>query len=119
MSVKWYDRQGNVISMERWSELHVDESYLRVAQDTIGPYWISTVWLGLDHGFMRGGPPIIFETMVFANDEVRGDAPLLEFDMDRYATEEEAKAGHDAMCLLVRATLNETIPTEERNGAEH
>lgn len=29
---------------------------------------LSTVWLGLDHNFSNSGPPIIFETMLFAPD---------------------------------------------------
>jgi hypothetical protein len=29
---------------------------------------LSTVWLGLDHNFMGEGPPIIYETMLFAPD---------------------------------------------------
>lgn len=120
--IGWYDRQGKPLTMEQANELLGDEEYKRVAEDTIGPYWISTVWLGLDHGFMRKSPPIIFETMVFANEEIRGeDGPMFDLDCDRYATEEQAKAGHEAMCLLVRATLQEEAPVEEeeRNGSEH
>lgn len=29
--------------------------------------FLSTVWLGLNHNFMRHGPPLIFETMAFNN----------------------------------------------------
>lgn len=46
---------------------------------------VSTVFLGLDHGF-GDGPPLLFETMVFVGD----DTP----DMDRYSTKEEAIEGH-------------------------
>ncbi len=28
-------------------------------------YWVSTMFLGLDHQWKKGGPPLIFETMVF------------------------------------------------------
>jgi len=53
---------------------------------------VSTVWLGLDHGY-GGGPPLIFETMVFggAHDE----------DQWRYPTEVEALAGHAEICSVV------------------
>lgn len=46
---------------------------------------ISTVFLGLDHNF-SGGPPVLFETMVFGG----------EFDeaCQRYVTIEEARKGH-------------------------
>lgn len=33
---------------------------------------LSTVWLGLDHNFSRVGPPLIFETMLFAPDDDKG-----------------------------------------------
>ena len=54
---------------------------------------VSTVFLGLDHGLM--GPPQLFETMVFS-DYGGGD-------MDRYATWDEAVAGHDAMVAKLTA----------------
>lgn len=41
-----------------------------VARDEIGSGLVSTVFLGLDHNHMRhvhGGPPILFETMIFAD----------------------------------------------------
>ncbi len=46
---------------------------------------ISTIFLGLDHGF-DDGPPLLFETMIFGGD---GDQ-----DQWRYATWEEAEKGH-------------------------
>ena len=42
-----------------------------VKQEYVGPVWVSTVFLGLDHNFLRpNGPPMLFETMLFrdAND---------------------------------------------------
>jgi hypothetical protein len=60
---------------------------------------VSTVWLGWDHGFFRKGPPIIFETMVFPREPKTEDdsGAWSNLDFDRYATEAEAKAGHDLM----------------------
>ena len=57
---------------------------------------VSTVFLGLDHSF-GNGPPILFETMVFAR-ERGGDGQRLGDDlglMDRYATWDEALKGHN------------------------
>ena len=88
----------------------------------MGVYWISTVWLGLDHNYFQNGPPLIFETMVFANPETDEEGyGLTEFDVLRYATEEEAIAGHNAMVLLVRATTQEEFeqPQEVENGSEN
>ena len=53
-------------------------------------YRVSTVWLGLDHNHW-GGPPLIFETMVFPIDSFD------ELQTERYSTLKEAKAGHERM----------------------
>lgn len=58
-----------------------------VGNDMINGHYVSTVWLGLDHSYY-GGPPQIFETMVFQGDTC-GD-----IYMDRYTTWGEAVAGH-------------------------
>jgi len=47
---------------------------------------VSTVFLGIDHQF-EDGPPLLFETMIFGGDR--------DGDMWRYATWDEAEAGHD------------------------
>jgi hypothetical protein len=85
-----YDRNGEAISFRTWCRLceHVPD-YRRVAADTIGPYWVSTVWLGIDHGLRLPGwgELAIFETMVFKGEES-------DLDCRRYATEEDALVGH-------------------------
>lgn len=55
---------------------------------------VSTVFLGLDHGFGSDGPPILFETMIFGG-------PHDQF-MDRYATRDEAIAGHAKALALAK-----------------
>ena len=50
----------------RWFEGHRDERVVR--QETVGNFWVSTVFLAIDHSFAEGGPPILFETMVFGPD---------------------------------------------------
>lgn len=60
----------------------------RIALDVIGPYQVSTVFLGIDHGYSSEGPPILFETMIFGKDSSG------EFQY-RYSTEEEAREGHN------------------------
>jgi len=85
-----YDRQGQPIDLMTWAKRL--ESDRRVAKTTLADgKWINTVWLGLDHGF-GGGPPLIFETMVFPSKDDMGD-----LDCERYSTEAEAVAGHAAM----------------------
>lgn len=87
-----YDKKGRLLSLLEWAELMEDMEYKRVALTELPDgKTVSTVWLGLDHSFSEAGPPIIFETMVFP----KGD--LGELDMERYATLEEAEAGHRLM----------------------
>ena len=88
-----YDRQGNVLELMEWAKLFEDNEYCRIAE-TILPDGkrVSTVWLGLDHQF-GDGPPLIFETMVFSDKDSEGD----DRDQERYSTEAEAIAGHEAM----------------------
>ena len=55
-------------SVEEWGEWWENHNNRRVAQETIGDVRISTVFLGLDHGFKpvnHCNPPIVFETMIF------------------------------------------------------
>ena len=73
----------------------------RVAQDDINWVSVSTVFLGIDHGFGHG-PPILFETMVFGG--------VLDQEQERYATWEEAEAGHAAM--VVRVKESESWPED-------
>lgn len=131
-----YNRDGTPITGEtrtdamlKWAEMF-EHSDRRVAQ-TITLYGerLSTVFLGMDHSFMAIGPPIIFETMLFApmssglreaiRDKLRHFATTREIGdladlpeqryikkhfphdnlQERYATEAQAKAGHRKLKL--------------------
>jgi hypothetical protein len=63
-----------------------------VSQTMVGDVKVSTVFLGLDHGWNEARP-LIYETMVFGG-------PLDE-EQERYSTREEAEAGHAAMIARV------------------
>lgn len=103
----YFDRKGVPITMREWGMLMESLDYRRVAWTEVGPYFVSTVWLGLNHNFFDG-PPVIFETMVFSSElsfsrpvtledgtEILGGFPHHEsHDERRYHTEEEAVAGH-------------------------
>ena len=91
-----YDREGNRISMKRFGELLADPRYKILQQTKLGGLLISTVWIGIDMNFM-GGPPVIFESMVFDQDEEDPDSLGEGVEQIRYATEAEALAGHDRL----------------------
>lgn len=95
----YYNRAGQVISREEWASKFEDDDDRRVAETTVGIFWVSTVFLGLNHAW-GGGPPLIFETMVFNQDSER------EFEdvfCERYSTEEEALAGHKEVVARLKA----------------
>lgn len=108
----YYDRSGNPISFRDWARLDAwdreknEHRYKVVKQEYVEHYWISTVWLGLDHSYIDG-PPLIFETMVFNHDTNESD-----LDCERYSTEQQAIEGHarivEKVRLIVEATRKET-----------
>lgn len=88
----WFDRQGQPINGLAANTLLMDRNYQRVAlaritsrADRTLDWRVSTVWLGTNYNFL-GGPPIIFETMVFGRDD--------DGQQWRWCTEQQAIAGH-------------------------
>lgn len=104
-----------------------------VGQDMIGPYWVSTVFLGLDHDFMWRGTygheidnpnPLIFETMVFDNSREetspyfsRSFHPTFNFQR-RYRSWDEAVAGHAYAVKIVTRMLRWMDFRSLRTGSE-
>lgn len=74
-----------------------------VKQTKIPPYFISTVFLGLDHNiFQPGEPPIVFETMIFKD----GDEWNTDY-LERCATYKEAEAQHEKALELILKRITE------------
>ena len=105
---RYYDRLGVPINLWEWAALMEDRDYQRIAWDLVNDRWyVSTVWLGLDHSFASVLPglredhvPVIFETMVF---DQRSQEPYRDLEMRRYASEGAAREGHAMMVALVEA----------------
>lgn len=97
-----------------WQQVFDDMTYRRVAETTIADdVWVSTVWLGLNHNFW-GGPPLIFETMVFdqgANHD-GFSAVLDEFSL-RYSTESDARLGHEQVVGAMQLALAQVTEVAE------
>jgi hypothetical protein len=83
----------------RWLEM----ANRSVADETVGDVRISTVFLGLDHGF-GARRPILFETMVFGGP--------LDQECERYATWDEAEEGHRIMRARVIAATTSPAPRD-------
>ena len=71
----------------------LENAVRHVADDTIGDVRISTVFLGLDHNWNPGGPPLLFETMIFGGDH--------DGDCERCSTWEQAEEQHRKAVDLV------------------
>ncbi len=57
---------------------------------------LSTVWLGIDHNFFRIGPPLIYETMLFAPSDRKAERDYLR-DYAGGALTPEKSAAYNAM----------------------
>jgi hypothetical protein len=123
VTVRYYDRRGVEISHEEYMALLYDGDldYKRVAETDIETenVWVSTVWLGMDHGYgMDGGDPLIFETMVFATLETD------ELDMggiwvDKSASEAEAQATHEhAVAMAYAGRFRDSVEEACRRAKE-
>ena len=103
----YYGRDGERISMRQWCSAFERKDKQRVAETTVGDYWVSTVWLGMDHSFGEG-PPLIFETMIFNHSDVSktDDEDFLDLWCERYPTEAAALAGHERAVAMVQEKVN-------------
>jgi hypothetical protein len=95
----YYSRTGQQITSDEWAALFGQKEYQQLASTHVGVSGsqplVSTIWLGIDHNW-GGGEPLIFETMVFGGS--------LDQECERYTSEAEAIAGHEAMCRRVQAS---------------
>lgn len=87
---RWFEGEDN--RLIAWDE---------VAEGVV----VSTIFLGLDHNYF-GGPPLVFETMVFG--------PYGGGEQHRYSTWDDAWAGHHA--TLKR--LQKAVAGVENGGGE-
>jgi len=99
--IRYYILDGREIKptadLMEYAEWFENSTARFINQTMIGDIKVSTVFLGLDHSFGDGQTPILFETMVFGGP--------LDQQQDRYSTYDEAEAGHEKMCNLVRSRL--------------
>jgi hypothetical protein len=101
---RYYDRNGKPMSLTEWAQAF-DAEDRHIGYTNVGKYEVSTVWLGLDHNWTEGGPPLIFETMVFNRRATKNR--FSELYCARYRSEREAKAGHDL--VVARLQRGETL----------
>lgn len=96
----FYMLEGHVavpVPYEDWAPQDIE--IRRVAEDTIGDVWISTVFIMINHA-LGDDKPQLFETMIFRTD----DHESTDFTQ-RYATWEEAEATHRLIVDVLRRAL--------------
>ena len=101
------DRNGTVktASFEEWCAFFSSDLRKEFQRITdVGAYRISTVFLGLDHNYEMHGPPILWESMIFADNK--------EDPLDQHMTRcsggvEQAEAMHLRMVEHVKQQLVE------------
>lgn len=104
------DEEGHAIEVDlitwaKWLE-HPDNRIVGYTQIT-SEVWVSTVFIGIDMGFRDitgGGPPILFETMIFGG-------PLND-TMDRYSSYDDAMTGHKMYVKRARKAAGQRIRGE-------
>jgi hypothetical protein len=82
------------LDVNKWAKSVCDIKKRRVAHTKVGSKVVSTVFLGIDHGF-GGGPPVVFETIVFGGKYAES--------MQRYCTYQGAIEGHEEAVKLVKS----------------
>lgn len=96
----YYSKLGEPLTLDQWVARFNQKSYQVIRQTALPDGgMVSTVWLGLDHGF-GPGPPVIFETMVFWPDTATEHGG--ERECRRYTTLADARKGHAEFVKMMR-----------------
>lgn len=101
MNARWYilDEHGEPVaaaSNEAGAKWLEQAGMNRIVASTdLAGCRVSTVFLGLNHGWEPGEPPLLFETLVIGGP--------LDGEMERTSTRVEAEQAHGAMVSRVRA----------------
>jgi hypothetical protein len=95
------DADGNAIpepDVLKWGKWFEENRLTRrVAYDEIGGVKVSTIFLGIDNGWLSDYQPILWETMIFG---------LFDNEwQEQYTSREAAVIGHAEAVALVKASL--------------
>lgn len=95
---RWYILNNNnkpipasITEAADWLEESSDRRTIK--RDEIGDILVSTVFLGLDHAWIPGGKPVLWETMIFGGEH--------DQYQERYTSHEDALEGHKKALTLI------------------
>jgi hypothetical protein len=72
------NRNPVMADLDTWCKW-IEKAERHVGDEKVGPYRISTVFLGLDHNYHDYGQPILWETMIFRSPADEND------ELDQYS----------------------------------
>lgn len=85
MSTGIYKLDGKIPipgTLDDWRKL-IDTGAHILWQDPVGDLLVSTVFLGIDHNFGPPGPPVLFETMIFGDDDEKYQERTTTYELAR------------------------------------
>jgi len=89
--------EPDLMAWADWIETHWKTDRV-FKQEQVGDSKVSTIFLGLDHSFGSGGPPVLWETMALGG--------KLDQEQERCSgTREQAEAMHARMVERVKAAV--------------
>lgn len=100
----WFDIDGNPVTRDVAQRLLDNSEARRIGWTVVGDWRVSTVHIVLNHQFEPGGPPLIFETMVFPptrDTELPHGVP----ECIRTSNKHAALAAHDQAVAALRGAL--------------
>ncbi|MDH2416264.1 hypothetical protein [Nocardioides sp. CER19] len=110
-----YDQRGRLIDFATYVQLHLDNPGCEhVASERVGPYWVSTLWFGIDSGSVPAPrqpgsrrAPAVYRTMVERLENRAPDPGVFGLTPDtmRYASEADARAGHAQVVETLRDAI--------------
>jgi hypothetical protein len=109
-NVKYYKLIGKLpvpCSLLEWAKWNETDNRT-VRQDRVGPLFVSTVFLGLDHNFdpSPDAPPLLFETMIFDDNE--------DGYQTRCTTWDQAELMHEVAMTEAKARYERALKREAK-----
>ncbi len=99
LTIQYYILDGTEVvtaSLKEHARWLRNDGWRRFIKRTdIGDFWVSTVFLGLDHNYLDTGPSLVFETMVFKKGDWDGEYQT------RSSTHADALRQHETACQWV------------------
>jgi hypothetical protein len=94
--MKYYVLSGKEVKEATLDEFSSQMKNNQIASTMFGDVHVSTVFLGIDHGSIRGSEkPILFETMIFGGEH--------DGYLTRYTSYDDAVKGHEIACKAIKS----------------